>query len=246
MTRFPTAGHLVSWAKYAPRARQSAGKSKPGTTGKGNPWLASTLGEAGIAASRTQDLPRLALPPARPPPRQAARPGRGRQLHPHHRLAPAVRPRNPLHRPRPWLARPARPDPPQATAHRRTRTAIQNEGHPPGRRRLTSRPTRTRLRCAPPGAAARPAKHRFRFRRVLGERAKRTMAGPWWPCVCGPAGGSTAWLSWVCPAVGLSCRLACGPGWSCRLVRWPGPRRRPGGPGPGRSGCADSARRCGV
>ena len=54
MTRFATAGHLVSWAKYAPKARQSAGKSKPGTTGKGNPWLASTLGEAGIGASRTK------------------------------------------------------------------------------------------------------------------------------------------------------------------------------------------------
>jgi transposase len=54
MTRFPSAGHLVSWAKYAPRARQSAGKSKPGTTGKGNPWLAGTLGEAGIAAARTR------------------------------------------------------------------------------------------------------------------------------------------------------------------------------------------------
>jgi transposase len=54
MTRFATAGHLVSWAKYAPKARQSAGKSKPGTTGKGNPWLASTLGEAGIAAAKTK------------------------------------------------------------------------------------------------------------------------------------------------------------------------------------------------
>ena len=45
MTRFPTAGHLVSWAKYAPKARQSAGRSKPGTTGKGNPWLGATLGD---------------------------------------------------------------------------------------------------------------------------------------------------------------------------------------------------------
>jgi transposase len=54
MARFPTAGHLVSWAKYAPKARQSAGRSKPGTTGKGNPWLASTLGEAGIGAARTK------------------------------------------------------------------------------------------------------------------------------------------------------------------------------------------------
>jgi transposase len=54
MTRFPTAGHLVSWAKYAPKARQSAGRNKPATTGKGNPWLASTLGEAGIGAARTK------------------------------------------------------------------------------------------------------------------------------------------------------------------------------------------------
>ena len=54
MTRFPTAGHLVSWARYAPKAKQSAGRSKPGTTGKGNPWIASTLGEAAIGAARTK------------------------------------------------------------------------------------------------------------------------------------------------------------------------------------------------
>jgi transposase len=54
MTRFPTAPHLVSWAKYAPKARRSAGKSKPGTTGKGNPWLGGALGEAAIGASRTK------------------------------------------------------------------------------------------------------------------------------------------------------------------------------------------------
>lgn len=54
MTRFPTAGHLVSWAKFAPLARQSAGKSKPGSTGKGSPWIGGTLGEAGIGAARTK------------------------------------------------------------------------------------------------------------------------------------------------------------------------------------------------
>ncbi len=54
MTRFPTAAHLVSRAKFAPRAKQSAGKSKPGTTGKGNPWIGGTLGEAGIGAARTK------------------------------------------------------------------------------------------------------------------------------------------------------------------------------------------------
>jgi transposase len=34
MTRFPTASHLVSWAKYAPKAKQSAGKSKPAPPAK--------------------------------------------------------------------------------------------------------------------------------------------------------------------------------------------------------------------
>jgi len=54
MTRFPDAGHLVSWAKFAPRARQSAGRSKAATTGKGNPWLGGTLGEAATGAARTK------------------------------------------------------------------------------------------------------------------------------------------------------------------------------------------------
>jgi transposase len=54
MDRFPTAGHLVSWAKFAPKAKQSAGRSQPSSTGNGNPWLGGTLGEAAIGASRTK------------------------------------------------------------------------------------------------------------------------------------------------------------------------------------------------
>jgi transposase len=54
MSRFPTAGHLVSWAKFAPKARQSAGRSKAAATGKGNPWLGGTLGEAAAGAARTK------------------------------------------------------------------------------------------------------------------------------------------------------------------------------------------------
>ena len=54
MSRFPTPGHLVSWAKFAPRARQSAGRSKAATTGTGNPWLGGTLGEAAAGAARTK------------------------------------------------------------------------------------------------------------------------------------------------------------------------------------------------
>ena len=53
MTVFRTSDHLVSWAKYCPQAKQSAGKSKNASTGKGNPWLSGTLGEIAIAASRT-------------------------------------------------------------------------------------------------------------------------------------------------------------------------------------------------
>jgi transposase len=54
MSRFPTAGHLVSWAKFAPRARQSAGRSKTAATGKGNPWPGGTPGEAATSAARTK------------------------------------------------------------------------------------------------------------------------------------------------------------------------------------------------
>jgi hypothetical protein len=57
MARFPTPGHLVSWAKFSPTARQSADKSKPGSTGKGNPWLGGALGEAVIGATRTKTFP---------------------------------------------------------------------------------------------------------------------------------------------------------------------------------------------
>jgi transposase len=53
MSRFPTPGHLVSWAKFAPKARQSAGRSKAAATGKGNPWLGGTIGESAAAAART-------------------------------------------------------------------------------------------------------------------------------------------------------------------------------------------------
>jgi transposase len=54
MTRFPTAGHLTSWAKFTPRTQQSAGKTTGNrNTGHGNRYLARVLGEAAIVASRT-------------------------------------------------------------------------------------------------------------------------------------------------------------------------------------------------
>jgi len=53
MSRFPTAGHLVSWARLSPRTIQSGAKNSSGKTGKGNPYLKGVLGEAAAAAART-------------------------------------------------------------------------------------------------------------------------------------------------------------------------------------------------
>ena len=53
MTRFPTAGHLVSWAKLCPRTIQSGTSLTTGKTGKGNPYLKGALGLAAAAASRS-------------------------------------------------------------------------------------------------------------------------------------------------------------------------------------------------
>jgi transposase len=53
MSRFPTAGHLVSWAKLSPRTIQSGARSRGGRTGKGNPYLKGILGEAAAAAAKT-------------------------------------------------------------------------------------------------------------------------------------------------------------------------------------------------
>jgi len=53
MGRFPTPGHLVSWAKLSPRTIQSGTRSRSGGTGKGNPYLKGALGEAAAAAART-------------------------------------------------------------------------------------------------------------------------------------------------------------------------------------------------
>ena len=52
-SRFPTAAHLVSWAKFCPQTHQSAGKTKRKGRGKGNPWLGGTLGRIVFGLSRT-------------------------------------------------------------------------------------------------------------------------------------------------------------------------------------------------
>jgi transposase len=53
MSRFPTAAHLVSWAKLCPRTIQSGPVTRGGKTGKGNPYLKGALGDAAAAAAKT-------------------------------------------------------------------------------------------------------------------------------------------------------------------------------------------------
>ena len=54
MTRFPTAGHLTSWAGVCPGNNESAGKRRRGRTRKGDRWLKITLIEAALAAIRVK------------------------------------------------------------------------------------------------------------------------------------------------------------------------------------------------
>jgi len=55
MRRFPTAGHLVSWAGLSPGNDESAGKKRNTRIGKGGQWLKATLVQAAWAATRKKD-----------------------------------------------------------------------------------------------------------------------------------------------------------------------------------------------
>ena len=50
MSRFPTAGHLVSWAGICPRQDESAGKRRSTRLRRGNPWLKTALIQPAWAA----------------------------------------------------------------------------------------------------------------------------------------------------------------------------------------------------
>lgn len=53
MSRFPTADHLVSWAKLCPMTIQSGARNGAGKTGKGNRYLKAVLGDAAAGAAKT-------------------------------------------------------------------------------------------------------------------------------------------------------------------------------------------------
>lgn len=52
MRRFPTAGHLISWAGLCPKNDESAGKRRSTRMRKGAPWLKTTLVQCAWAAAR--------------------------------------------------------------------------------------------------------------------------------------------------------------------------------------------------
>jgi len=54
MSRFPSAGHLASWAGTCPGSNESAGRVKSTHTRPGNPYLKGALGAAAMSASRSK------------------------------------------------------------------------------------------------------------------------------------------------------------------------------------------------
>src|SRR5215218_3789972 len=52
MRRFPSAGHLLSWAGLCPRSDESAGKRRSTRLRHGAPWLKTTLVQCAWAAAR--------------------------------------------------------------------------------------------------------------------------------------------------------------------------------------------------
>ncbi|MDA8283819.1 MAG: IS110 family transposase [Actinomycetota bacterium] len=55
MSRFPTAGHLASWAGMCPGNNITGGKRRSGKTNKGDRWLAEILNECAWAAARSRN-----------------------------------------------------------------------------------------------------------------------------------------------------------------------------------------------
>src|SRR5919197_178474 len=166
MGRFPTPGHLASWAKFAPgsnsrRARPRA-RPPPGTATATLPgcWARRRWSPAGPTPSWGSATG------ASPAGGAAKGHRRGGPLHPGDRLAPAGRPHRPLPGPgRRLLRHSHQPGARQAQPRPPTRSA-RLHGNPPTRGLTPApiHPPSTRLRCAAPGAAACPPTVNFRIR----------------------------------------------------------------------------------
>jgi transposase len=55
MTRFPSVGHLISWAGLCPRMDESAGKRRSTRTRKGSQWLKTVIVQAAYPAARERE-----------------------------------------------------------------------------------------------------------------------------------------------------------------------------------------------
>jgi transposase len=55
MSRFPTSGHLISWAGLCPRLDESAGKQRSTRVRRGAPWLKTVLVQAARGAANKHD-----------------------------------------------------------------------------------------------------------------------------------------------------------------------------------------------
>ena len=145
MGRFPTAGHLVSWAKLSPRTIQSGATSRSRAHRQGKPLPERRPGRGRRRGRPHRHLPRRTLPAHRQTPRQAQGPRRRRPFHPGHHLAATGRPNRPLSRSRPGLLRkPHQQGPQSPQPHPTARgTRIHRDPHPSRRLRQPTRSTRS-------------------------------------------------------------------------------------------------------
>ena len=116
MNRFPTAGHLASWAGVAPASYESAGKRRPAGTRHGSRHLRQALIEAARAAVTNQR--HLLVRPLQPhrPKARTKQSSRGHRTHHPGLGLEHGRHRRDLHRPRRRLLQPTtRPGPSAST-----------------------------------------------------------------------------------------------------------------------------------
>ena len=130
MSRFPTAGHLASWAGTTPGSHESAGRVKSTKTRPGNPYLKGALGIAALSVARSKQSTRLAARYRR----VASRRGPMKALVAiEHTLLTAIlahdQQRRRLRRPRRRLLHPTQPRQDQATSAEPTATTGLR-GHP--------------------------------------------------------------------------------------------------------------------
>ena len=223
MSRFPTPGHLVSWAEFALKARQSAGGSKAAATGKGNPWLGGTIGEAATCrrphqtflASRYKRIVRR-----RGKQRALVAVGNSILTIAWHLLSDPAAHFTDLGPD--WHDRLA-PLAAQTPAHRRTRTPVRQESHPP-RHRLTQPPPtttarspRTRLRKSSAGYCRLPTDRPIFDSDIRSAHWRGTIR---MRCVITPSYGATRTLPPFCARNAASPQASCGArnGLFCRLV----------------------------